>query len=105
MKYLAVLDADSQVGTLMLAMRGKIGGASDVVTCGVKSHPAIFCSAVDWGISPAFVRLTHLTNPPDQDSAQELVVPHKCILFVVEHKQNVAIQLTPSAEDQNQIRH
>jgi hypothetical protein len=104
-KYIVVLDATTPVGTLMLAMHRKIGGASETIVCGVTPHPAIYCSAIDWGSAPSFARLTHLANPPDEASARELVVPCRCILFVTELKADAAGLPDQSGAGQTPVKH
>lgn len=105
MKYLVLVDSQTPAGMLLLSMLKKIGGASDVVTCGVTPHPAIYCSAIDWGSAPSFVRLTHLANPPDQDSARELVVPHTCILAVMEMKAPSPTDQPPQSAGIGPVKH
>jgi hypothetical protein len=79
MKYLVVLDGRTPVGEAGIPIAAEMYGP-------VTRHPGIYCSAIDWGIVPAFARLTRVVNPQDPTSQpdQKLVVPHSSIAFVIE---------------------
>ena len=82
MKYFVTIDGQSPIGIWLMNQFLKIGGASEALNLGLMTYPVIYCSAIDWDSRPSFVTLTHVQNPADPASERELVVPHRCILFV-----------------------
>lgn len=84
MEYWLVIDADSPYGQYLLAMQGKIGGATTTMDTGLKKHPAIRCSGLDWGTAPALLSATHFRNPDVADRLpQQVIVPRTCIACVL----------------------
>jgi hypothetical protein len=87
MEYLVILDVDSPIGMFLLSLKGKVGGATDVMALPNRVHPYIIARDLDWSKLPAFVRMTHLRNPGAEDpQPRELVVPAQAVLGVVPHE-------------------
>lgn len=83
MEYWVAIEAGSPLGKLLMNLRGKIGGATNVVECEGITHPLIVGTDIDWSM-PNFVRLTHHRNPgADNPLARELVVPCSQVLFAM----------------------
>lgn len=82
--YVVVLDAASAIGMFLLMLKGKIGGASDVMQLPGKAHPYILAKDLDWSKLPTFVAMTHIQNPgADDPRPRELVVPATTVLVVL----------------------
>jgi hypothetical protein len=82
--YIVVLDVNSPVGMFMLTLRGKIGGATNVMALPTAAHPCIIARDLDWAKLPAFVRMTQLQDPLAEDrKPRELVVPAAAVLAVI----------------------
>jgi hypothetical protein len=82
MEYWIAVDANSAAGQFLLSLRGKIGGATNVVFCNAITHPLIVATDLDWSLH-GFVRMTHHRNPGAENPlARELVLPSSAILLV-----------------------
>jgi hypothetical protein len=83
MEYIVVLDCATPIGDFMLSARGKIGGATGVFDALGKQHPYLIARDLDMK-APAFVAMTHLRNPGEEDPQPAmLVVPAASVLAVV----------------------
>lgn len=83
MEYFVAVDANSPAGLFLLSLKGKIGGASSVIECGLISHPVLVCKDLDWKIHPGFVRMTQIRNPGAPDpQPREIALPSSALLLV-----------------------
>lgn len=100
MEYVLAIDGKSPFGAFLLSLKNKIGGASGWIEQANESHPVVIAKDLDWGLLPAFVRMTHIRNPEAEDrQLTELVVPAAIVLAVMP---KAAPADQPRAEQQKQ---
>jgi hypothetical protein len=81
MEYWIAIDASTPFGVYLLTQQGKIGGATNLVTCGTTTHPLIVAKDMDWS-HPSVLRMTHIQNPAGEDRKERpLAVQCSSVLF------------------------
>lgn len=84
-RFVVVVHWDTPLGASLLDAFAQPGGAVRKFVAGQTVHPVIVCAAMDASGVPGFVRLEHLRDWPQDNSARQLLwVPAQHIVLALE---------------------